>query len=117
MIPKIELLAMGRPFASSEDFSCKPFFKKLQKILYIPITLEEVEVGDIVLCKHKSNPQYRKVIEISKSRGLHVEDNEGNEDGWTKKVYGKILVQKMLNSQVGDKHLHSDAKSEYGESP
>ena len=92
MIPKIDLLAIGRPISSFETFSYKPFFKKQQRILYIPITLEEVEIGDIVLCKHKSNPQYRKVIGKSSYRGLHVEDNEGNDDGWTKKVHARILV-------------------------
>ena len=92
MIPKVELLEIGKAFTSFEEFSYKPFFKKQQRILYIPITLDDVEVGDIVLCKHKSNPQYRKVIDVSTYKGIHIEDNEGRDDGWTKKVYGRILV-------------------------
>ena len=54
MLYKVKMLAEGNSFVTSEKGnSMTPLIKSGQKHVLSPVTLDKVEVGDIVFCKVK----------------------------------------------------------------
>jgi SOS-response transcriptional repressor LexA len=53
---------------------------------------DEYEVGDIVFCKIKGRyVDAHKIIKKNLQKGYLIANNQGRENGWTKKVYGKVV--------------------------
>ena len=61
-----------------------PLIKSGQKHVLSPVTLDKVEVGDIVFCKVKGR-YYTHLV-----RGVLIGNNHGKINGWTKSVFGKV---------------------------
>ena len=57
-----------------------PLIKSGQKHVLSPVTLDKVEVGEIVFCKVKAKGD----------RGVLIGNNHGKINGWTKSVFGKV---------------------------
>lgn len=66
-----------------------PLIKSGQKHVLSPITLDEVEVGDIVFCKVKGR-YYTHLVKAKGDRGVLIGNNRGKINGWTKSVFGKV---------------------------
>ena len=54
-------------------------------------TWEDVEKGDIVFCKVRGNHYTHLVKAKNDKRGVLIGNNHGHNNGWTKKVYGKVI--------------------------
>jgi hypothetical protein len=56
----------------------------------VPITAEEVEVGDIVLCKVNGN-QYLHLVKARQGQRFQIGNNRGRINGWigSNGIYGK----------------------------
>lgn len=55
-----------------------------------PIKLEDLAVGDVVLCKVKGRVFLHLVKAVDKSRVL-IGNNKGYTNGWTGTVYGRAV--------------------------
>lgn len=89
---KIEKLSKGEEFVTSEKGnSMTPLINSGQKFKLTPISWEEVEVGDIVFCKVKKSIFTHIVKAKDSARGVLIGNNHGKINGWTKKVYGKVI--------------------------
>lgn len=52
----------------------------------------EYEIGDIVFCKVRGRfIDAHKVIKKDAGKGYLIANNHGFENGWTKKIYGKVI--------------------------
>ena len=88
---KRERLEKGETFVTSEKGnSMTPLIKSGQKHKLAPCTLEEVEVGDIVYCKVRRS-YYTHLVTAKGKLGVQISNNHGHVNGWTKKVYGKVI--------------------------
>jgi hypothetical protein len=89
---KQKLLQEGKTFETSEKGnSMVPLLYSGEKHILTPITLEEVQVGDIVFCKVKGNFFTHLVTAKDEQKGAQISNNHGHVNGWTKQVYGKVL--------------------------
>jgi len=71
--------------------SMTPILKNRQPVRLQPATWEEVEVGDIVFCKAGSSHYTHLVKAKNKQQGCLIGNNHGRTNGWTKRVYGKVI--------------------------
>ncbi len=90
MLYKVKMLAEGNSFVTSEKGnSMTPLIKSGQKHVLSPVTLDKVEVGDIVFCKVKGR-YYTHLVRAKGDRGVLIGNNHGKINGWTKSVFGKV---------------------------
>jgi len=69
------------------------------KVTVEPISLDKIEIGDIVLCKVKGRQYLHLVKAKDKSRFL-IGNNKGFTNGWTSAVYGKaIKIEKPVKKK------------------
>lgn len=54
-----------------------------------PWPVEELEIGDIVLCRVNGN-DYLHLIKAKDSGRFLIGNNKGRTNGWTRTVYGKV---------------------------
>lgn len=89
---KYQRLIDGEIFETSEKGnSMTPLLESGEKHIVTPIQIEDVKVDDIVYCKVKGNYYTHLVKAINEKRGLLIGNNHGKINGWTKKVYGKVI--------------------------
>lgn len=89
---KVEKLQKGETFVTKErGNSMMPLIKSGQPHKLSPVTIEEIEVGDIIYCKVKGNFYTHLVKAKDIQRGVLIGNNRGGINGWTKQVYGKVI--------------------------
>lgn len=89
---KIEKLLNGETIVSKEKGnSMLPLIKSKQPVKIEPTTWEDVAVGDIVYCKVRGNIYTHIVSAKDEKKGVQISNNSGYVNGWTKKVYGKVI--------------------------
>lgn len=89
---KLEELQNGRTIITSEKGnSMVPLIKSGQKHKLEPITIENVNIGDIVYCKVKGNYYTHLVKAKNDKKGCLIGNNKGGINGWTKNIYGKVI--------------------------
>ena len=89
---KLERLQSGETFVTSEKGnSMVPLIKSGQEHKIAPIAIEDVKVDDIVYCKVKGNFYTHLVKAINVQKGCLIGNNKGGINGWTKKVFGKVI--------------------------
>jgi hypothetical protein len=89
---KEKRLKAGETFITSErGNSMTPLIHSGQKHRLAPITLDKVKVGDIVFCKVKGSYLTHLVKAVDPVRGCLIANNHGQVNGWTKKVFGKVI--------------------------
>lgn len=89
---KIEKLENGETIVTSEKGnSMVPLIKSGQDHKLAPVKLEDVEVGDIVYCRVAGRLYTHLVKAKDPIKGLQIGNNRGHINGWTKKVYGKVI--------------------------
>jgi len=70
--------------------SMTPRIMSGQTVTIIPAGLEDVEVGDVVLSKVKGT--YRlHLVSARKDGRVQISNTKGFVNGWTKKVFGKVV--------------------------
>lgn len=88
---KEEKLLKGETVISKEPGnSMLPLIKSRQPVELIPVTWENVEVGDIVFCKVAGNYYTHLVKAVNPDKGCLIGNNRGGINGWTKKIFGKV---------------------------
>ena len=88
---KLERLQNGETFTTSEKGnSMVPLIKSGQEHKLAPCTLDDIEVGDIVYCKVKGR-FYTHLVKALGDKGALIGNNKGGTNGWTKKVFGKVI--------------------------
>lgn len=68
--------------------SMSPLIKHKQKITIIPYYTPDI--GDVVLCKVKGNI-YLHQVKATGNKGYLIGNMKGYINGWTKKIYGKVI--------------------------
>jgi len=87
----MERLLNGESFITKESGnSMTPKIKHRQAHKLEPVSLDDVEKGDMVYCKVKGN-FYTHLVKAKGNRGLLIGNNHGKINGWTKNVYGKVV--------------------------
>lgn len=89
---KVEKLLAGETIISKEPGnSMVPLIKSKQPVKIEPCVWEDCEVGDIVYVKVKGRNYTHLVKAKHNDRGVLIGNNKGRINGWTTKVYGKII--------------------------
>ena len=90
---KLDRLLAGETFVTKESGnSMTPRIKHRQPHKLAPVTsLDEIQVDDIVYCKVKGNYLTHLVKAKSEEKGLLIGNMHGKINGWTKKVYGRVI--------------------------
>lgn len=89
---KIEKLSKGETFITSEKGnSMLPIIKSGQDFKLAPITLEEIQIGDICFCKVHGRLFTHLVKAKDAIKGVQIGNNHGHINGWTKQVFGKVI--------------------------
>jgi len=89
---KLIKLQEGKTFVTQEfGNSMTPIIKSGQKHILSPITIDNVNVGDIVYCKIHGKFYTHLVKAINKNKGCLIGNNHGKINGWTKNIYGKVI--------------------------
>ena len=88
----LESLEKGEPCTHvGHGNSMTPLIKSGQPVKLIPLTWEQCERGDMVYCKVNGNLFTHLVKGKNDKRGVLIGNNHGRINGWTKKVYGKVV--------------------------
>jgi hypothetical protein len=89
---KAQRLQAGETFVSREPGnSMTPIIKSRQPVKLSPCKWEDCKKGDIVYCKVNGRYYTHLVKAKSKGRGVLIGNNHGRNNGWTRKVYGKVV--------------------------
>jgi len=89
---KAERLLAGEIIISKEPGnSMTPVLKSRQPVRLAPCKWEDCEKGDIVYCKVRGNFYTHLVKGKDAKKGVLIGNNHGHINGWTKKVYGKVI--------------------------
>jgi len=89
---KVEKLLAGETIISKEPGnSMMPLIKSKQPVKIQPCTWQMVETGDIVYCRVNGNLYTYLVKAKHNDRGVLIGNNKGRINGWTNKVYGKVI--------------------------
>jgi hypothetical protein len=90
---KLERLQAGETFTTSEKGnSMVPLIKSGQKHRIAHVIWLDCEVGDIVYCKVKGRFYTHLVKSTDPRKGLQIGNNKGRINGWTRSVYGRVVV-------------------------
>ncbi len=58
----------------------------------------EYAIGDIVFCKVKGRYiDAHKIVKKDPNKGFLIANNHGFENGWTKRIYGKVVLATFRN--------------------
>jgi len=60
-----------------------------QLVTVAPANCNDVEVGDIVLCKVKGST-FVHLVSAKQGDRVQISNNKGHVNGWTRTVYGKV---------------------------
>jgi len=63
-------------------------------------------VGDIVFCK--VNGRYidaHKIVKTDRNKGYLIANKHGHENGWTKIIYGKVILGEFRNQVIYSKEI------------
>ena len=71
--------------------SMSPLIKSNQKHKLEPVSWTQCKKDDIVYCKVKGRYYTHLVKSKDDEKGLLIGNNRGNINGWTKKVYGRVI--------------------------
>jgi SOS-response transcriptional repressor LexA len=56
------------------------------------------QIGDIVFCKVKGRYiDAHKIIKVDAHKGFLIANNHGYENGWTRTIYGKVILGEFQN--------------------
>lgn len=92
MNDKMQRLLNGETFVTKETGnSMVPLIYSKQPHRIAPCKWEECIKGDIVYCRVKGRFYTHLVKAVDQTRGCLIGNNRGHDNGWTKKVFGKVI--------------------------
>jgi hypothetical protein len=104
MNEKIRKLEAGECIISREPGnSMTPLIRSRQPVTLTPCTWEDCEKGDMVYCRVKGKIYTHLVKAKNAKRGVLIGNNHGRNNGWTKKVYGKVTAVHPMDYKGEDK--------------
>ena len=68
-----------------------PLIHSGNKVTIKPVQLDNLSVGDIVLCRVRGN-QYLHLIKAIDGERFLIGNSKGRINGWTKAIYGKVIL-------------------------
>lgn len=71
--------------------SMTPHIKSGQLVTVVPAAWHAVTVGDIVLCRVHGAAYLHLVKAMDPHRGVQIMNAKGRVNGWTQRVYGKLV--------------------------
>ena len=77
----------------------RPLLENEENHILTPTTWDKCQVGDIVYCSVKGKRYTHLVKEIS-DKGCLIGNNRGKINGWTKKVYGKVIRETDIKNYI-----------------
>lgn len=91
MPSKKQMLEEGAVFWTKErGDSMSPKLKSGQEHLLEPCDWEQADIGDIVYCK-VGRHYYTHLVTAKSAKGCQISNNKGYTNGWTKKVFGRVI--------------------------
>ncbi|OMP76357.1 S24/S26 family peptidase [[Flexibacter] sp. ATCC 35208] len=88
---KSELAQNGTGKMKAFGSSMLPILKSGSTLTFV--RAEGYQIGDIVFCKVKGRYiDAHKVIKMDAHKGYLIANNHGHENGWTRIVYGKVVL-------------------------
>ena len=71
--------------------SMLPILKNVSLLTFVKA--EDYQIGDIVFCKVKGRYiDAHKIVKKDAGKGFLIANNHGFENGWTKIIYGKVIL-------------------------
>lgn len=96
---KIELASTGKGRMKAFGSSMLPILKSGSHLTFE--TASEYKIGDIVFCKVKGRYiDAHKIIKTDANKGFLIANNHGFENGWTRIIYGKIVVAEFQQKVI-----------------
>lgn len=74
--------------------SMEPIIKSGSTVTLARVPLDDLKVGDVVLCKVRRNFYVHKITVIQGGLGKRlfmIGNNKGHQNGWTRSIYGKVV--------------------------
>ena len=71
--------------------SMRPRVESGARVTLEPVEVEELEVGDIVLCRVAGNV-YLHLVKAKQGGRVQIGNNRGKINGWTASVYGRAVL-------------------------
>ncbi len=97
---ELELVGTGKMKAFGN--SMLPILKNGSLLTFIKS--ETYSIGDIVYCKVKGRYiDAHKIIKTDTNKGFLIANNHGFENGWTKMIYGKVILGEFKNQIIYEK--------------
>ena len=88
---------LKKELEDGNEFAMKVFGNSMTPIIKSGTQLtfkqfDEYEKGDIVFCKVKGRYiDAHKITKKNKKKGYMISNNHGWDNGWTKKIFGKVI--------------------------
>ncbi len=93
---KAELESIGRGKMKAFGNSMLPILKSGTTLTFEKTA--EYKIGDIVFCKVKGRYiDAHKIIKSDAHKGFLIANNHGFENGWTRTIYGKVIIGEFQN--------------------
>lgn len=93
-----ELITQGYGSMKCFGNSMTPILKSASMQTFVP--QDDYEVGDIVFCRVRGNYIDSHLITQKGERGWMISNNHGHQNGWTKKIYGRLVKTEDDNGNV-----------------
>ncbi|HLZ86307.1 MAG TPA: S24 family peptidase [Puia sp.] len=88
---KADLTAAGTGKMKAFGNSMLPILKSGSHLTFTQTP--DYQVGDIVFCKVRGRYiDAHKIVKTDPNKGFLIANNHGFENGWTKIIYGKVIV-------------------------
>lgn len=88
---KNELAATGTGKLKAFGSSMLPILKSGSALTFVQAT--QYDIGDIVFCKVKGRYiDAHKIVKVDAGKGFLIANNHGFENGWTRTIYGKVVL-------------------------
>lgn len=99
---KNELEVTGTGKMKAFGSSMLPILKSGTLLTFVKAT--EYAIGDIVFCKVKGRYiDAHKITKKEPNKGYLIANNHGYENGWTKVIYGKVIIGEFENRIIYSK--------------
>jgi len=96
---KTELEAAGKGKLKAFGNSMLPILKNGSLLSFEKAG--DYEIGDIVFCKVRGRYiDAHKIIKKDPNKGFLIANNHGFENGWTKTIYGKVVLGEFQNKVI-----------------
>lgn len=96
---KSELDTAGTGKVKAFGNSMLPIFKSGSLLTFEKAN--NYEIGDIVFCKVKGRYiDAHKIVKKDNNKGFLIANNHGYENGWTKIIYGRVVLGEYENKMI-----------------